>query len=136
MGTLGRQGNPRVVEYLQNSLETSLGVEVITVLLSEIMPEKMKRLSTFFDAFVQTSCPRLSIDWGHAFEKPLLSPYEAAVAMGKTDANWMTAKLTDNDMNDDVYPMDFYAKASAGPWTPNYDEGKKKSGKSIKSLNK
>lgn len=31
-------------------------------------------LSTF--SWVQIACPRLSIDWGMAFEKPLLSPYE------------------------------------------------------------
>ena len=30
------------------------------------------------------ACPRLSIDWGRAFEKaPLLNPYEAHVALGR-----------------------------------------------------
>ena len=29
-----------------------------------------------FDRWVQVACPRLSIDWGYAFPKPLLSPYE------------------------------------------------------------
>ena len=28
------------------------------------------------DAWIQIACPRLSIDWGYAFKKPLLSPYE------------------------------------------------------------
>lgn len=27
-------------------------------------------------SWVQIACPRLSIDWGAAFSKPLLSPYE------------------------------------------------------------
>lgn len=27
---------------------------------------------------MQVACPRLSIDWGMAFEKPLLSPYEVS----------------------------------------------------------
>lgn len=36
-------------------------------------------------AFVQTSCPRLSIDWGYAFPRPLLSPYEAKVALGEAE---------------------------------------------------
>lgn len=27
-------------------------------------------------SWVQVACPRLSIDWGEAFEKPLLTPYE------------------------------------------------------------
>ena len=51
---------------------------------------------------------RLSIDWGLAFSAPLLSPYEAAVALGETI--WQP----------DIYPMDFYAAASLGPWTPNH----------------
>ena len=29
-----------------------------------------------FYRWVQVACPRLSIDWGYAFPKPLLSPYE------------------------------------------------------------
>lgn len=29
-----------------------------------------------FFSWVQVACPRLSIDWGYAFPKPLLSPYE------------------------------------------------------------
>ena len=64
-------------------------------------------------AWVQIACPRLSIDWGRAFERaPLLNPYEAHVALGK-----ITFK--------DTYPMDFYAKDS-GPWTNYYVEEKKK----------
>ena len=35
------------------------------------------------DAFVQVACPRLSIDWGYAFNKPLLTPYEAMVMLEK-----------------------------------------------------
>lgn len=31
------------------------------------------------DAWIQIACPRLSIDWGYAFDKPLLTPYEAEV---------------------------------------------------------
>ncbi len=33
-------------------------------------------LFSFFYSWVQVACPRLSIDWGSAFDKPLLSPYE------------------------------------------------------------
>ena len=39
------------------------------------------RLFNEVEAWIQVACPRLSIDWGYAFEKPLLSPYEAAVAL-------------------------------------------------------
>ena len=63
-GTLGRQGNPRVVDRVV-SLLTAAGKESVVVLLSEITPQK---LATFegIDAWVQIACPRLSIDWGHA----------------------------------------------------------------------
>jgi len=49
--------------------------------------------------YVQIACPRLSIDWSTSFPKPLLSPYEAAVALQATE--WQPA-----------YPMDFYAADS------------------------
>ena len=51
---------------------------------------------------------RLSIDWGLGFSSPILSPYEAAVALEQTQ--W----------RQDIYPMDFYANNSLGPWTPNH----------------
>ena len=50
------------------------------------------------EAWVQVACPRLSIDWGQAFENaPLLSSYEAEVALGQVQ--WK-----------EKYPMDFYGK--------------------------
>ena len=33
-------------------------------------------------ALHQVCCPRLSIDWGHAFAAPLLTPYECEIALG------------------------------------------------------
>lgn len=110
LGTLGRQGNPNVLTFLKESL-TKLGIDYIVVLLSEIFPEKLK-LFDGVDAWVQVACPRLSIDWGSAFPKPLLTPYEAAIALKL--AAWQ-----------DVYPMDFYANASLGPWTVNNEMHKK-----------
>lgn len=59
------------------------------------------------DSWIQIACPRLSTDWGYAFPKPLLTPYEASIALGKV--SWQ-----------EVYPMDFYANESLGPWTPNH----------------
>jgi hypothetical protein len=56
-------------------------------------------------SWVQVACPRLSIDWGFAFDAPLLSPYEAEVAL--STAEWSP-----------VYPMDYYAR-DGGAWT-NY----------------
>ncbi|KAJ3412420.1 Diphthamide biosynthesis protein 1 [Chytridiales sp. JEL 0842] len=126
MGTLGRQGNPRVVEYLEKELQQKgdgVEVDVVTVLLSEMSPAKMASFGEGVDAWVQTSCPRLSIDWGHHYAKPLLSPYEAAVAIGKAEAEWRNAGKVEE--GGATYPMDFYAKSSKGPWTPNYTPSKK-----------
>ncbi|KXS12924.1 hypothetical protein M427DRAFT_46022 [Gonapodya prolifera JEL478] len=104
VGTLGRQGSPPVVDHVRSLLDAR-GAEHVTLLLSEIFPSKLALLP--IDAFVQVACPRLSIDWGHQFSAPLLSPYEACVALG------------DVEMFGDVYPMDFYGGEGAGPWTPN-----------------
>ena len=104
LGSLGRQGSPNILRYLQEVMDKA-GMDYIVVLLSEIFPEKLK-LFKDIDAWVQVACPRLSIDWGSAFDKPLLTPYEASVAL-------KVATLGDD------YPMDFYANTSLGPWTVN-----------------
>eukprot|EP00040_Diaphanoeca_grandis_P018968 m.99851 g.99851 ORF g.99851 m.99851 type:complete len:434 (+) comp27196_c0_seq2:186-1487(+) len=110
LGTLGRQGSPKVLKNLQDQLTTA-GREFIVVLLSEIFPGKLA-LFNDVDAWIQVACPRLSIDWGYAFPKPLLSPYEASVALKMTQ--WQNP-----------YPMDFYAHSS-GPWAPNFKPQKAK----------
>lgn len=110
MGTLGRQGNPKVVEHLRKRIE-QCNREAVVILLSEIFPKKLE-LFTKLEAFVQVACPRLSIDWGKAFSKPLLTPYELSVTLG--DADWIAEKENAS------YPMDFYANDSLGPWTPNH----------------
>ncbi|KAJ8959502.1 hypothetical protein NQ318_022199 [Aromia moschata] len=112
MGTLGRQGSPKVVEHLRKRLE-GVDKKAVVILMSEIFPSKLE-LFTKLDAFVQIACPRLSIDWGMAFSKPLLTPYEAAIVTG--DAQW--------HKEDSNYPMDFYAQNSLGPWTPNHKPDK------------
>jgi len=113
LGTLGRQGNPRILDYLTQVLE-SKGVRVITMLLSEIFPQKLKLMSETVDVWVQVACPRLSIDWGLAFDKPLLTPYEAALALDQTQSTF------NPDEDESEYPMDFYSRESLGPWTPNH----------------
>ncbi|KAL1502381.1 hypothetical protein ABEB36_007528 [Hypothenemus hampei] len=108
MGTLGRQGSSKVVDHLRKRLEEK-GKNVVVILLSEIFPKKID-LFPKLEAFVQIACPRLSIDWGMAFTKPFLTPYELAVTIG--DIEWHKEGKS--------YPMDFYANASLGPWTPNH----------------
>ena len=124
LGTLGRQGNQRQLEArvsLPFSILTDRWPQAITkhltspraaipymqILLSEISPAKLSLFNPYVSTFVQTSCPRLSIDWGYAFDRPLLSPYETAVAVGAANG-WMSeGTKTVGD-----YPMDFYAGGS------------------------
>ncbi|XP_043355116.1 2-(3-amino-3-carboxypropyl)histidine synthase subunit 1 isoform X2 [Dermochelys coriacea] len=105
LGTLGRQGSNSILQHLEARLQ-ALGLPFVRVLLSEIFPSKLQ-LFPNVDAWVQVACPRLSIDWGGAFSKPLLTPYEAAVALKEIE--WQQ-----------TYPMDFYAGQSLGPWTVNH----------------
>lgn len=86
---------------------SSRGVQCVVVLLSEIFPAKLA-LFADVDAWVQIACPRLSIDWGYAFPKPLLNPYEAEVMLQGTQ--WQQ-----------IYPMDFYAR-DGGQWTVYYKD--------------
>jgi len=99
LGTLGRQGNPNTMMNIENRLK-ELNKPYALILLSEIFPDKLALMDDI-EAFVQIACPRLSIDWGYAFPRPLLSPYEALVALDQRE--WSK-----------VYPMDFYAKDGLG----------------------
>ena len=104
LGSLGRQGNPHTMTMIENTLNER-GIPFINLLLSEIFPGKLAIMSDV-DCWVQIACPRLSIDWGYAFPKPLLTPYEALIALG-TREEWQKG-------NGGVYPMDFYAKDGLG----------------------
>nr|NVI70998.1 putative diphthamide biosynthesis protein 1 [Cucujiformia] len=64
MGTLGRQGNIKVVELMRQRL-LNKNKKLVVILLSEIFPKKLD-LFPQLDVFVQIACPRLSIDWGPA----------------------------------------------------------------------
>lgn len=127
LGTLGRQGNFKQLQvtrtgldvillldhlsrlfswqYIMEQLSThSIPIPFMPILISELSPAKLSLFPpNHISAFVQTSCPRLSIDWGYAFDKPLLSPYEASVTVGNRKGWW-----EDNEQNGEVYPMDFY----------------------------
>jgi 2-(3-amino-3-carboxypropyl)histidine synthase len=48
----------------------------------------------------------LSIDWGYAFPRPLLTPYEALIVLGAKE-DWAKG-------NSGVYPMDYYGKEGLG----------------------
>ncbi|KAA1466297.1 Diphthamide synthesis [Dentipellis sp. KUC8613] len=113
LGTLGRQGSLKQLKAIINQLTNSrTSIPYIPILLSELSPAKLSLFNPHISTFVQTSCPRLSIDWGYAFDRPLLTPYETAVAVGKA-IGWMDP-LEDGQKDGGVYPMDFYAANT--PW--------------------
>lgn len=112
MGTLGRQGNPAIVQRIQSSLRQH-GKRCFLMLVSEITPAKLKLFGDKVGAWVQVACPRLSVDWGHYLsDKPVLSPYELFVSL--EESSWQ-----------EEYPMDFYAQ-SGGPWSNYYAENQKR----------
>lgn len=101
LGSLGRQGNPHTMGLIERQLEAR-GTPYVNLLLSEIFPGKLAIMGDV-ECWVQVACPRLSIDWGYAFPRPLLTPYEALVALGERPG-W----------GDGPYPMDYYAKEGLG----------------------
>lgn len=115
LGTLGRQGSFKQLQAITHQLSSShTQIPYMPILLSELSPAKLALFNPHISTFVQTSCPRLSIDWGYAFEKPLLTPYETAVAVGKA-VGWMDEGSTDGGQKGGgAYPMDFYTAGS--PW--------------------
>ncbi|KAK9378926.1 putative diphthamide synthesis protein-domain-containing protein [Kockiozyma suomiensis] len=114
LGTLGRQGNINTFDKIKQDL-VNMGIEYTLILLSEIFPQKLAEFE-HIDAFVQVACPRLSIDWGYAFAKPLLTPYEASIAFGneKLWSDFTTAASGEGE----GYRMDYYAKDGLGRKRP------------------
>ncbi|KAN0061134.1 Diphthamide biosynthesis protein 1 [Thecaphora frezii] len=145
LGTLGRQGSLRVLDSLSSSLtQHTPSIPHVPILLSELSPQKLSLFGPHLSVYIQSSCPRLSIDWGSAFPKPLLSPYEAAVSVGRV-AGWQedveglglsrtpardgSLKLDEQQRGmllQGDYPMDFYADNSLGAWTPRHGMGVRK----------
>lgn len=119
LGSLGRQGNPHTLTLIENELAQQ-GIKCVNLLMSEIFPGKLAMMSDV-EAWVQIACPRLSIDWGYAFPKPLLSPYEALVALRVKEAPWLDEEeqqqATEKKGRRNLYPMDFYAKEGLGRTT-------------------
>ncbi|ANB14567.1 Dph1p [Sugiyamaella lignohabitans] len=100
LGALGRQGNMGTLDLIEKGFKEK-NIETVLVLLSEIFPGKLAQFDDV-DCWIQVACPRLSIDWGYAFPRPLLTPYEAMVSLEK-DQPW-----------DKAYPMDYYSKDGYG----------------------
>jgi 2-(3-amino-3-carboxypropyl)histidine synthase len=107
LGTLGRQGNPHTLNMIEK-LCRERGISIVRLALSEIFPGKLAMMDDV-ETWVQVACPRLSIDWGYAFPRPLLSPYEALVSLEEKNAAWMR-----EDGEGGAYPMDYYGREGLG----------------------
>ncbi|KAK0626218.1 putative diphthamide synthesis protein-domain-containing protein [Immersiella caudata] len=105
LGSLGRQGNPHTMALIEKKLD-DMGIPFVNLLLSEIFPGKLAMMSDV-ECWVQVACPRLSIDWGYAFPRPLLTPYEALIALEEKE-----------DWGKGAYPMDYYGKEGLGRARP------------------
>jgi 2-(3-amino-3-carboxypropyl)histidine synthase len=67
LGTLGRQGSPKIFSRLRALLRRH-GRRCVLFLMAELNPAKLAAIA-HIQAWVQVSCPRLSIDWGAGFVK-------------------------------------------------------------------
>lgn len=110
LGTLGRQGNPGLLENFREICK-SKKIKIFILLLSEVTPQKLQKFSSV-DAWIQISCPRLSVDWGHNYHVPLLNTYEGYVLLEQIQ--WQS-----------TYPMDFYSN-EAGEWGVYYKINKQR----------
>lgn len=114
LGTLGRQGSFKQLQAITNQLSMfRVSIPFVPILLSEVSPAKLSLFNPHISTFVQTSCPRLSIDWGYAFARPLLSPYETNIALGRANG-WMDEATESGETKKTAYAMDFYEAGT--PW--------------------
>lgn len=79
----GKRGQTRraLAMRLKEELEKR-GKRAYLLQLQEITPEALLPFRKL-DAFVNTACPRVSIDDGPRYKKPLLTPIELEMAIGK-----------------------------------------------------
>ncbi|KAJ7968125.1 2-(3-amino-3-carboxypropyl)histidine synthase subunit 1 [Quillaja saponaria] len=143
LGTLGRQGYPRILDRLEKKMREK-GFNYTVVLMSEISPGRVALFEDSVDAWIQIACPRLSIDWGDAFLKPVLTPFEAEIVLGIIPGWWQKIVVVDSVCDKGVdcrkgdsccgcsngdtkgmgdaggdYPMDYYAQ-DGGEWNSSY----------------
>jgi 2-(3-amino-3-carboxypropyl)histidine synthase len=116
-GTLGRQGNYSILKKMLELIKKKK-FESIIISTTEISLDILEIIGfKIIETWTQVVCPRLSIDWGCSFGKPILNTYELSVLFSFT--RWRFNK----------YPLDYYSYLG-GYWT-NYFRSN-----SIFSLNK
>lgn len=80
-GLKSGQGNLDQALQIKEELKKR-GKNVTLLALREITPEALMQFPTI-DVFVNTACPRISLDDASKFIKPVLTPNETAVVLGK-----------------------------------------------------
>nr|GMD98347.1 diphthamide biosynthesis protein 1 [Ipomoea batatas] len=147
LGTLGRQGNPRILDRLEKKMEEK-DMTWTVIMMSEISPARIALFEDSVEAWIQIACPRLSIDWGDAFGRPLLTPFEAEIALGDLPGWWERKSAvnsgacskngSESSKNESGcscnnaglkgeeeavvdYPMDYYAR-DGGEWNSCYSK--------------
>ncbi len=75
-------GQKRLDQALRLKKRLECKYRVVLLALREITPEALMQFPSI-DAFVNTACPRISLDDAERFDKPLLTPEEALVALGE-----------------------------------------------------
>lgn len=132
LGTLGRQGSTRVLDRVLEKMDEK-GLDYTVVLMSEISPARVELFGDSVDAWVQIACPRLSIDWGEGFRRPLLTTFEFEIAMGFVKGWWERGRRDEQKNSEGCgscgcsdgadtgpeYPMDYYAQ-DGGDWNGSY----------------
>lgn len=80
-----KTGQKRVEQALaiRKKLEEK-GRKAVLLALMEITPERLMQFPTI-DAFVNTACPRVSLDAAPRFRKPVLTPNEVLVLLGEME---------------------------------------------------
>lgn len=80
LGVLGRQGGIRATDELRKRL-VAAGKRVMMIHIADITTPLLDAFSDV-DVWVEVACPRLAIDWGTSYHKPLLTAFECARWLG------------------------------------------------------
>jgi 2-(3-amino-3-carboxypropyl)histidine synthase len=119
LGSLGRQGNKQIFDKVIEKLESLKRFKIYKIILNEINQELLDGFD-FIDSFVQVSCPRLSIDWGICYKKPLLTPFEVFFTDLNSKIDCKNEDVHTNISKGTVeYEMDYYSREEKKPWN-NY----------------
>ncbi len=93
-----KKGQSRMVlaKSLKSMLEES-GREAFLILLDDVSPNLLLPFIDI-DAFVMTACPRIAIDDSKMYKKPLLTPPELEIVLGKR--KWEDYEIDEIKYND------------------------------------